>query len=845
MTTNLLQNYITPTPLNSANKKQPAVTLYDTNENKNSIKPLPPKGRLINEGILDYPINFVHNTIYNTNAIKDSYNGKANDHQLGKINDIGLVAGGLSIAGYLATLKSIPKTKAMEFIGLGSFLAAMVVWPKVAIQLPAYLIHGFNIFQQSEDSFGRRKPFFQDPQYLKWDLYSDNDINKIGDKLHVPQNIENRREIIQEKMKKIAVQNNTLWMLTAGFATPIMSALICNISEKPVSKYFEEIKNKKADNLIANIYKSSIKLKDKSITTDIEKLIAKNKDNIIDAKIINEITNILSRDMYTTEIEALKKDLKSIYTGSDVNLGLTASKELNIRLIKYIKGKEIAGHKGELTEEFATSIIPTQDEFVEILKSHDLYKKPFKISTPDLREKRMILVEDILKKYDKFKESNPDCNITRNEIKELLYKSSEDCDGNVIEDIFKKNKFKILDLKEQNKLRDIKKVFARFKANRAVLNEYAFMKTSQTEDSVLATAWNDSVDKMIKTLGLSKKEIRQMKRDRTLTGEILANKFEKIASDKTLYKKTLAQIIKIKNDLTKTLHLDKAYNEKSEQMFNKYLPQFDEFGFSHLYEAMEGNTTNSTEHLIIPSSTRELQKKYMQEGTLSIESTLNRLIASLDLYKRIYDVKNVGLLADNVTPREIKEEIAEFTRKIMIEGRSADYATKFYVERNLHPNLEDKSPIEMKNNRLYRKYGKSGIDKGDIPFDSEFFKKTVSILYKENLHPETIALLSKKDMLSTIEQYRKDMVEKVCDSFYFYKPQCGSVENISDKLKFQLIGKPLDELIYGPVKQIYNRNKWLKIFAGIGSTVLGLTILAQFCFGQTPMQKTKNMEGKK
>ena len=140
----------------------------------------------------------------------------------------------------------------MEFVGLGSFFASMALWPKIAIQLPAYLIHGFNVQQQYEDSFGRKKPFYQDPQFLPWDLYADDEINKIGDRLGVPKNIPNRREYIQEKMKKIAIQNNTLWMLTAGFATPIMSALICNALEKPLAKPLAKMRNSDCNNIISN-----------------------------------------------------------------------------------------------------------------------------------------------------------------------------------------------------------------------------------------------------------------------------------------------------------------------------------------------------------------------------------------------------------------------------------------------------------------------------------------------------------------------------------------------------------------------------------------------------------------
>lgn len=39
-----------------------------------------------------------------------------------------------------------------------------------------------------------------------WDLYTDEEIQKIGNRLGVDKNIPNRREAIQEKMKKIAIR---------------------------------------------------------------------------------------------------------------------------------------------------------------------------------------------------------------------------------------------------------------------------------------------------------------------------------------------------------------------------------------------------------------------------------------------------------------------------------------------------------------------------------------------------------------------------------------------------------------------------------------------------------------
>lgn len=227
-TTNLIQSYVNNSPATRQYNSDKAVKDFDVKKelsNRTFIKPLPSNGKLVKVGPFEVMSEFRKDIKYDMKALAHAAKGEANDHELGRLNDVGMKVGGLAIAAYLATKKATPMTKAFEFIGLASFFAAMDLWPKLFIQLPAKLVHGVDVRQQYEDNYGRKKMFYQDHQFIPWDLYSDKEIDKIGDRLNVPKNIPNRREFIQEKMRKIALQNNTLWMLTAGFATPVMSAL--------------------------------------------------------------------------------------------------------------------------------------------------------------------------------------------------------------------------------------------------------------------------------------------------------------------------------------------------------------------------------------------------------------------------------------------------------------------------------------------------------------------------------------------------------------------------------------------------------------------------------------------
>ena len=217
----------------SSMKNKQAVSYLDVKgaiATKDNVKPLPPKGYLIKDNLGSSIKYFFKDIGYDFKSVKDGYKGTANDHQLGRLNDLGLKVGGIGIATYLATQTRNPVARAMEYVGLGTFLASMALYPKIAINMPARIRYGFDIDKQYIDDQGRKKSVMQDANYIPFDMYlakyKDEDLSKIGDKLGIPKNIPNRNEIVKDEMRKKSIQNNTLWMLTAA-ATPAMTALVC------------------------------------------------------------------------------------------------------------------------------------------------------------------------------------------------------------------------------------------------------------------------------------------------------------------------------------------------------------------------------------------------------------------------------------------------------------------------------------------------------------------------------------------------------------------------------------------------------------------------------------------
>ena len=165
----------------------------------NNVKPLPPKGHLVHDKFGNGVKYFFKDIAYDMKAVKDGFKGTANDHQLGRLNDVGLKLGGIGIATYLASKTNDPKVRLMEYVGLGTFLTVMSIYPKLFINAPAKLKHGFDIDKQYIDDQGRKKSVMQDANYIPYDMYraeySDEDLQKIGDKLGIPKDIKNRNKI--------------------------------------------------------------------------------------------------------------------------------------------------------------------------------------------------------------------------------------------------------------------------------------------------------------------------------------------------------------------------------------------------------------------------------------------------------------------------------------------------------------------------------------------------------------------------------------------------------------------------------------------------------------------------
>ena len=237
----MIQSYV-----NLMQQRQNNSPYYTQDAWRTHVKAYAPKGKLLKPDRIGL-VSAIKSDAQSLRYFADGINGKGNDYSIGKINDVAIKLGGLGIAGMLASSVGSPLKKGMEFIGLACWLAAMSLWPKLAINAPIKHFKGVDLDLEYKNSAGNKKNFYADPQFLCWDLFSDKQIHEMGDKLGVPRNIHNRRKAIENKARQVSIQGNTLTTLTAGFATPLIASLAADqIGKRAYVPFLEKMRALKA-----------------------------------------------------------------------------------------------------------------------------------------------------------------------------------------------------------------------------------------------------------------------------------------------------------------------------------------------------------------------------------------------------------------------------------------------------------------------------------------------------------------------------------------------------------------------------------------------------------------------
>ncbi|MBP3820460.1 hypothetical protein J6G99_02315 [bacterium] len=805
MKTNLIQSYLNGNQqYNSDNARKN----FDVNKEltyRTFIKPLPSNGQLVKTSLFDIPSEIFKDSKYNLKAFKNSLSGNANDNELGRLNDLGMKLGGLSIATYLYSRKSTPLTKIMEFVGLGSFLASMDIWPKLALQLPAYLIHGFDIRQQYRDNYGTKKPVFQDHQFIPWDLYSEEEINRIGDRMNVPKDMKNRRDFIQEKMRKIALQNNTMWMLTSGFATPIMSALICNALEKPIANFQDKRINEKADKLLENFSEESKKYSFSKVSETLDSILAENKNKEISDELFKKILCNITDGMDDVTSEYIKEDLKRFSKNKGFNI--------DVNIVRNVLQNKF---KGEFS-----SLVPSAEVISQKFKDLNLPLENVKEFSKHLNAIQDIMYWNVREYEAKHPELK---SMLEFKLQDMLYSEKEGLNSSDIIDAFKSKSNFVLSEDLSNRLKSISLILNKFKAENIVLDKFAYIKTAQAPETILANCWNEMVgDEILKTLGINSEDIKKNRFDREPVGKLLREKFEKIASNDDEYK-NVVEVFERKlsylENKTNFADIDK-YSGDLNNLYKKYvMTTFNDaakdlkaLGMVDTAERLIGYEITDT------TSLKDIQLSFLIDRVKGVKSSFYRILNALDVYRRIAKMENVDWALHAGVPKNVQSEMIELVKQLLIDGHASDFAVKFYYLRN--PSLNKET---VKNAGAV-----------ELPYDRGFFNGVMKLMYGQDIHPDTDAGLKGSIFRDNFLKYRQDILNYLGGDKYFAFPNVlvdGKEVQSSSEKKSLLLGCAPDEMFEKLFSRNYNGKKWLKMFGTMGISLLGLTIFSQFFMGK-------------
>lgn len=767
------------------------------------IKPQGAKGKLVSSSIFPN----VKDTKYNFNALKHGLTGKANDHELGKLNDVGMKVGALALAGYLATQKATPKTKLMEFVGLATFFGAMKLWPKLAIGAPAKAIHGFDPTQEYEDSFGRKKPFFQDAQYQPWDVYSNEQLQKIGDKMGVDKNAQDRNDLTKSNMTKIATKNNTLWMITAGIASAVFSALACNKAEKVIDPALDKVNNEKADKLLQNFDTEAQKRMtsaSKDMQKDLDKIFEENKGKTVDNKLIEKISGRLAKGLDPVTEEGVKEDMQNILMNgkSLVNEGL-AEKISN-------GSKKVLAQK--FTEEQVAKIVPSKEEIVKHFNDNQMMGR--EVNEDDAMNVRSSVSQLFLAKAKEQGMSTEKLKTIKKGVALVADKA------------LKSNSASVLDENAMKKVSEIGKAMSELQAKDSVLDDYAQAKVADKPETVIANYWNKTSTSIVKSLGIDFKEMEKVRNNRQLVQGLVRNKMEEVTSDDAKYQKAIGEMA---NNIAE---LDKKIKPEDTRKYVDLVGKTYDDAAGNLYNQGMEATANKLTALSVggKGSLKRVKQVYFEERVAGVKNSFSRMINTMDVYRRI----SKGEVPKDGSAREVKEAMLELVKQTTLQGHSSDHSIKFYFNRSQDNSTNvDRSDVEIKDGKVVNKYFKEG--KGvDVPEDYGFYQKAMNFMYNSPMDKDTVEAIKKAGIEKDVNKYNSEVYNKIGSADYFTKPNHKTTgdQGASSEYKFLLLGVAPDEMMTKTVQQSYNSQKWGKTFGTVGAVLTGLTVAAQFLFGK-------------
>lgn len=849
----------------------------------NKIKPLHGKGRLLPSRIIGSPVEYVKDLGKDIVSIKNGAKGKANDHELGRMNDLAMKAGSLALAAYLFVKNPLKLSKTMEFVGFGSFFASMALWPKLFIQAPLKARTGIDIHQKYEDSFGRKKTLLQDPQYFPSDLVPQDYLDKIADKNGIPKDIPNRNEVTTRMIQKTGVQGNTLWMMTAGFATPLMSALSCSAAEKAIGKVqaqhaLKSTETKMGDllaKLSNNIAPEQLNLDNYAVTNksaqkQLQNFFANLSDDAkVTPKLLKELTDILNIDSTSVMSDSIGKELSSLLKPAEQKVDGSFIKNL-------FNNNPVIFKKNKISFEAVQELIAK--------KGPD-----FKVGKEGISE----LAQEIAKLAGGGSLSDIKVKKIQTQIASALNTGIETASAPNIKSL-EKPASKILSLLDN------------FQSQRKVIDQYVDTRVGDKSGTFIANQWAKVNDTFFKAIGITDKDLAKAKAGGQETIDLVSKKLTALAKDETKYKAAMEKLTKAVAEYDETLNPKTFVNTAANAMdsvINQSAKEFKAHGFNNIVDSLIGKNFEQGLQSAVDGSLKSTSRYFMEERVMGARASFYRMIQTMDLFKKLEDgtfesqvkmlqgqiegadfegvqkafskfvksmdaMNNPGkanwLLTNIKKPltddkaikdlyalfdKELKEVPAEVAKQVkdaatqyvdgkLKLGKNAQFESIFEIFQN-NPKLKEgftKEAIEKcKKTLLEYKITDHTEKLNNVGYRT--YNGIMNLLYQTDLDEATSSVINSKSktLMEGLESYRKEFVNKIGNWQYWYKPNhtvTGLTNSLDGTRRHCLIGSTIQDMVKKHADGAFNTNVWLKRFGGMALGLVGVTLIAQQFFGK-------------
>lgn len=875
--------------LNSVNIKANENKVFEQlAKNSGSKTAITPKGYLVHENPIQAAASNVKalgaDVVNLGKALKD---GKSDDHSLGRLNDLGMKLSAVGIASYLLTRRSTPRAKMMEFIGAGVFFSMMNLWQKLFIAAPIKARFGVDINQKYVDSMGRRKDWGQDNQYRP-NLRTREEKDALADRMGLPKDMEYRGEYAEEKERKITLQGKTLNMLTAGFATPIMTALICNRIEKyiddplnmhEIKKAGKEIENlsgvvdKKAANPlfskkgsdIINSYAKSSEPVDKKFFAGLAD--AFNPVNFVeDGKLTKGIPDISGK--IAQDLEAMFASTIDEKTASDDVFKLITAHTTSNGNIFTMNAVDANAKDGIVSIDIEKD---TLEKAVQNVISK-IKKGEIEYSGNSILE--ALNIDETLARNIEVVKSGADEAVVKQlkdmRMAELLDEGFDVAD---IEELFKNN----ADAKLNEMLKNAQNASSGSKTTRTITALPAELKSAEGKTGFL-NGVEQSKNKFLPAFMEKVKEnfAQAKKIGATVAGaddivKIIDNSFGKQYSNITnvifdVMKPTMEELEHLRSDADFACdYIEKALSEiaKDKEKFNKVFmgiadtPLMDEAAREKMVNSLIENVKTELDKAaksLDPNmkTLRELTgfttssdygivgdiKKYASEALPGIDATKNRLLLALDFERKIAEgSEGIGIfskdgwaefMADKPHVNKTMEEFIADARRILYKSTPGDFANTHHIKGNGYY-------YEALNNATFNTpvsdAAKELLENKDKGLLNRLAEMKATLM----------AIGSKGSRLKITESNRlavSDYINSsnIINDAIIKDEHLKSVFNAAlaenDAIKYQKVGKSIKSFSYQNSSQIFNSKTWMRIFAPAALAIAGVTLLAQLFIGR-------------